>query len=139
MATITCPKCGAVNPADAMNCQKCRVNLAFALANASQSGASSADTGETVAAMGPPRKNNLHQQWEYCELEVSIGGPLTGVQGHLTIFRADGNFLERNDKYGVLFAQLGQEGWDMVAASARIEAGLGGKHKINYVFKRSLL
>ena len=31
MATIICPKCGTENPADAMNCKNCRVNLKYAL------------------------------------------------------------------------------------------------------------
>jgi ribosomal protein L40E len=30
-STITCPKCGMVNPANAMNCKRCRINLIFAL------------------------------------------------------------------------------------------------------------
>jgi hypothetical protein len=76
------------------------------------------------------------QKWEYCEVEVTIGGPLSGVQGHLTIFKPDGKHSERNDRYGVLLAKLGQEGWELVASSARIEAGLGSKHKIDYILKR---
>jgi hypothetical protein len=31
MTTITCPKCGTENPADAKNCENCRINLKFAL------------------------------------------------------------------------------------------------------------
>jgi len=31
MATITCPKCGAENPVNAINCKSCRINLKFAL------------------------------------------------------------------------------------------------------------
>jgi len=76
------------------------------------------------------------QKWEYREVEVTIGGPLTGVQGHGWVFKSDGKHVEMSGKHGVLFAQLGQEGWELVAASARIETGLGSKHKINYVFKR---
>lgn len=74
--------------------------------------------------------------WEYCELEVTIGGPLTGVRGELTIFKADGKHEEKNGKYGQLLAQLGAEGWEVVAASARTQTGLGGGHKINYILKR---
>ncbi len=33
MVSITCPKCGTVNPADAMNCTHCRINLQWALQN----------------------------------------------------------------------------------------------------------
>ena len=31
MPTVTCPKCGTENPADATICQKCRIDLKFAL------------------------------------------------------------------------------------------------------------
>ncbi len=33
MDTITCPKCGTINPASATNCKKCRINLKFAVEN----------------------------------------------------------------------------------------------------------
>jgi hypothetical protein len=33
MNTIRCPRCGARNPVDAMNCDACRINLRFALEN----------------------------------------------------------------------------------------------------------
>ena len=137
METVTCPKCGKVNPANATNCQNCKVNLAFALANPDEFKKPSASVQESPATIGYSQ-NKYIQRWEYCELEVTIGGPLTGIQGELTIFKANGQFLESRDKYGVLLARLGQEGWEMVAASARIEAGLGGKHKINYILKRPL-
>ena len=76
------------------------------------------------------------QKWEYVELEVEIGGPLSGTRAHLWRFNVDGKHGENSGKYGTLIAQLGQEGWEMVASSARTDTGLGGKHKINYVFKR---
>ena len=31
MSTIVCPRCGAENPADATHCEKCKINLKFAL------------------------------------------------------------------------------------------------------------
>jgi hypothetical protein len=33
MSTITCPVCGNVSPANAMNCKQCGINLQFALQN----------------------------------------------------------------------------------------------------------
>jgi hypothetical protein len=33
MDTVTCPRCGTVNPTDAMNCKHCRINLKFAREN----------------------------------------------------------------------------------------------------------
>jgi hypothetical protein len=84
------------------------------------------------------REDHIMHKWEYCELEVTIGGPLTGVKGTLWFLKPDGRHEEQSGKYGQLIAQLGQNGWELVAASARIETGLGSKHKINYVFKRQL-
>ncbi len=31
MDLVVCPKCGTENPANAMNCKNCRINLRFAL------------------------------------------------------------------------------------------------------------
>ena len=137
METVTCPKCNEVNPANATNCQNCKINLAFALANPGEFEKPPANKQESLTTANHPQNKHI-QRWEYCELEVTIGGPLTGVQGQLAIFKADGQFLERKGKYGILLAQLGQEGWEVVTASARIEAGLGSKHKINYILKRPL-
>ena len=78
------------------------------------------------------------QQWEYCEVEVTIGGPLTGIHAQMWIFKSSGKHLQDEGKYGTLLAQLGEQGWEVVAASARTETGLGGKHKINYLLKRPL-
>ena len=36
MENITCPRCGTVNPANAVNCKQCRINLKFALQNPSE-------------------------------------------------------------------------------------------------------
>jgi len=36
MDTIICPKCGTENPAGAMNCRNCRINLRFALEHPDQ-------------------------------------------------------------------------------------------------------
>ncbi len=33
MGTAICPRCGTVNPINAMNCRQCRINLEFARAN----------------------------------------------------------------------------------------------------------
>lgn len=77
-------------------------------------------------------------KWEYAEMEVIIGGPITGVQAEVTIYQADGKHETRKDKMGVLFAQMGNEGWELSVSSARIETGLTHKHKINYIFKRPI-
>jgi hypothetical protein len=36
MDTVICPKCGMENPANAMNCRNCRINLRFALEHPDQ-------------------------------------------------------------------------------------------------------
>jgi hypothetical protein len=38
MDTIICPKCGTENPASAMNCRHCRINLRFAVEHPEQIG-----------------------------------------------------------------------------------------------------
>lgn len=78
-------------------------------------------------------------KWEYAELEVTIGGPITGVKGKVTVFKTDGKFDERTGNYGELLAMLGEYRWEVAAGSARIETGLGDKHKINYLLKRPKL
>lgn len=77
-------------------------------------------------------------KFEYCELEVTIGGPLSGVQAEATFFKPDGNHGAKRGKYGALMAELGAAGWELMTSSARTDAGIGSKHKINYMFKREL-
>ena len=79
------------------------------------------------------------QKWEYCELEVTIGGPITKTSTKLLFFKADGKHKQFSEEYGTLIAKLGNEGWEMVAASARIDTGMANYHKINYIFKKPVL
>jgi hypothetical protein len=76
--------------------------------------------------------------WEYCEMEVTIGGPITGVTATVTFFKEGGKPETWHGNYGDGMAKLGKLGWELVASSARIEAGLGNKHKLNHLFKREL-
>lgn len=75
------------------------------------------------------------QKWRYAEVEVRIGGPLSGTTCDLTIFRSDEKHERRSGKLGKIMADMGENGWELVASSARTETGLGGAHKINYMFK----
>ncbi len=75
-------------------------------------------------------------KWEYAEIEVTLGGAFSGTQSTQTIFRANDKPEKKDGKADVLMAQMGEEGWDLVTAIARIEAGLAALHKINYIFKR---
>ena len=79
------------------------------------------------------------QQWEYVELEVIFGGPITGAKGHIVWFKPDGKHSDKTDEYGKIIAQLGVEGWEVVASSARTDIRFGGKDKINYIFKRPMI
>ena len=136
METVTCPKCGKVNPANAINCQSCKVNLAYALANLDEFKKPSTSVQESPATIGYSQDKYI-QRWEYCELAVVIGGPLSGTVGKLVWFKTDGkHFRNETPDYGVFMANLGEEGWELVTGSARTDAGLGGKHVINYMFKR---
>lgn len=61
MATITCPKCGTENPADAMNCKNCKVNLKYALEHSGEMEFAREHPdmfgpGKQEAAQGIPRK-----------------------------------------------------------------------------------
>lgn len=78
-------------------------------------------------------------KFEYCELEVSIGGPISGTTGTVFFFMPNGKHTKKNGNYGELLAELGSQGWEIVASSARIESGLGNKHKINYILKRTII
>ena len=73
-------------------------------------------------------------KWEY--IEVQVVSTLGGRNGEATLFKPDGKHIQRNDKFGLLFAQLGLEGWELVAASPR---GDTNNSKMNYVFKRPMV
>lgn len=75
-------------------------------------------------------------QWEYAEVLVVIGGPLSGTKAEVTFFHSNDKHEHQEGSYGKTMAVMGEQGWELVAASARIEAGLSNKHKIHYVFKR---
>lgn len=78
------------------------------------------------------------QKWEYCEIEVIIGGPISGVKGRGHYFRSNGKHKGFEGDYGTLLAELGEAGYEVVVSSARIETGLTNKHKINYLLKRPI-
>lgn len=77
------------------------------------------------------------QKWEYLEMEVEIGGPLTGQKGKARICQANGKHISAGEgEPGALMAKLGEVGWELAASSARTQTGLSANHKINYIFKR---
>ena len=75
-------------------------------------------------------------KWEYANVRVVIGGPLSGTKTEITFFHSDGHHEEKAGEFGKVMALLGDDGWEMVTSNARIDAGLGSKHIINYMFKR---
>jgi len=78
------------------------------------------------------------KKWEYCEVEVTIGGPISGTSVDIKMYKEDGKHTEYSEKFGKALAILGAKGWELAASSARIETGLSSKHKINYIFKRPI-
>ena len=54
MDIITCPKCGTENPANAMNCQACRINLQFALGHPEEIEHLKQDSGSSALPPAPP-------------------------------------------------------------------------------------
>jgi hypothetical protein len=75
--------------------------------------------------------------WEYCELEIQYGGQITA---QCWIYDPDGKHKELPvSKYGATMAQLGRDGWELVAASAHAAFGQRHENSISYIFKRSLL
>ena len=72
------------------------------------------------------------QKWEYAELEVTTATSFSGANGDLYIYRANGKHENKKDKPGVLFAQLGEQGWELTTSHALTEK------KFIYIFKRPL-
>jgi len=77
-------------------------------------------------------------KWEYCEAQISIkiGKALEDRPTNYVIFRRGGKHVRGDGKCGDVLAALGDEGWELVGSSARISTGIGGRHAINYIFKR---
>jgi len=56
-ASITCPKCGTENSANAVNCRNCRINLKSALGHLDET-----ELAEPRAVQGTPDKAMSHKQ-----------------------------------------------------------------------------
>ena len=77
-------------------------------------------------------------KFQYAEIEVETGDPMTGTNCQLTIFHADGKDETNAGKFGHVIALAGEQGWELVAGSARTQdSTTDGNHKSNYIFKRS--
>ena len=75
-------------------------------------------------------------KWEY--VEVQVVSSLSGPHGEATLFKQDGKHIKRSDSFGLLLAQLGLEGWELVTGSMRQEGAIAAIPKMNYVFKRAV-
>ena len=76
------------------------------------------------------------QKWEYCEIELSYG---MGVTGKAWFYKADGKHKEvQFEKYGSGLAQLGLDGWEVVAASNHAAFGQSTNNTVSYILKRPL-
>lgn len=76
-------------------------------------------------------------KWQYCEMTVEYGGPLTGVNGTITWWNEKGEPMSRQDKLGALMVQLGQQGWEMVSTSL-IQGSALGNRRVVHMFKRPI-
>jgi hypothetical protein len=72
MDTITCPKCGTENPANAMNCKKCKVNLKFALANPDVAKGITQSIEHDIQYDQSPSTNEKATDWGW--LVISLAG-----------------------------------------------------------------
>jgi len=76
------------------------------------------------------------QKWEYCQILEDYGAPLGRGMAKLKFFQSDNQGREAKNQSGLLFALLGKEGWEMVAATVHPTAVSGPK--VIYSFKRTI-
>jgi len=75
-------------------------------------------------------------KWEYCEIELQYGG---GVWGQGWFYHTDGKHKEfEAPKYGKIIADLGLQGWELVAASTHASFTQTHANTVSYIFKRPL-
>ena len=55
-------------------------------------------------------------KWEYTEIEVTIGGPLSGTLCDVFLYAPNGKHTRDSGKFGELLAKLGQAGWELQRA-----------------------
>ena len=77
------------------------------------------------------------QKWEYCEAELTIGGPITSGFS-VTFFNEEPKNSKWSGGYADGMNKLGKLGWELVTSSARTGTGMMSNHKINMLFKRPL-
>lgn len=76
------------------------------------------------------------QKWEYCEIELYYG---MGVYGKVWFYKPDGKHKEiQLEKYGAGIAQLGLDGWEIVAASNHAAFDQSANNTVSYMLKRPL-
>ena len=78
------------------------------------------------------------QRWEYCELMVNVEGVASGTRTQVMFARSNGKHEYQHGDAGTLMAMLGEERWELVGATARIDIGITKNHIVTYVFKRPL-
>jgi len=75
-------------------------------------------------------------KFEYAEIEIVIGNAVSSsTKCFLTLFHADKHEF-REGEFGKVMAEMGENGWELVGATARTSVGLLGNFKIDYIFKR---
>ncbi len=77
------------------------------------------------------------QKWRYCEVLVTYGAVFSGSsEAEVIWYRADGKHLHDKGDYRAIIARLGEEGWELVTGSARVDTGINKKDKVSYLFKK---
>jgi hypothetical protein len=75
-------------------------------------------------------------KWEYCELEIQYLGI---INAKFWFYKPDGKYEQKTvAKYGAFMAQLGLDGWELVASSSHAAFGQTHENSISYIFKRPL-
>ena len=75
------------------------------------------------------------------DIEIGVMSmPLGKRDGQLVWYQPDGEHRFREDKFGVIFAELGIEGWELVAITEQKKGvmGGGGRQVVSYTFKRPI-
>jgi hypothetical protein len=80
------------------------------------------------------------QKWEYLEIEVTtgkLGGGFEDKQADLHVFKSDGKHEEYEGKFGGCLAEMGEQGWELVAVVHRSDVVLTGQRS-SFLLKRPL-
>ena len=70
------------------------------------------------------------QKWEYAELEVTQATAISSGTGELYIYHSNGKHERKTGKPGIMFAELGEQGWELTTSHTLTDK------RFIYIFKR---